>query len=270
MDYYSILGVAKNAESQDIKKAYRKLAAQHHPDRGGNADKFKQVQEAYDTLGDPAKRQQYDNPQPQFNFNSTHGFSQEDILNQMFRQKQRHNLKNPDITLAIDITLEDVQYGKSLIANYNLRTGQNQTVSIDVPPGARNGDTIRYSQLGEDYNRNLQRGDLYVKIRVRSHSVWTRDNDDLSRKIPVDIFTLLLGGKIKISTLDNKEIEINVPKGCKAGTVFSIGGYGLPNRSTRKKGNLYIKVDPIIPNIKDNTILEKIKVLKDEIDSQSK
>src|SRR6056300_1252348 len=72
MDYYSILGVNKNASDQDIRKAYKKKSMQHHPDRGGNEEEFKKVNEAYQTLKDPAKRQQYDNPNQQFNFNSSH------------------------------------------------------------------------------------------------------------------------------------------------------------------------------------------------------
>lgn len=263
MDYYSILGVNKNASDKDIKSAYRKLAMQHHPDKGGDAQKFSKISEAYETLKDPARRQEYDNPTPQFQFNTSHPFGAHpnDIFGSMFRQQQP---KNPDITIAADITLEDVLVGKNLIANYRLRKGKTETVSIDVPPGAKNGDTVRYSGLGEDYHNALPRGDLYVKIRVQRHPIYNRDNDDISKIEKINIFDLMTGTKIDITTIDHTNLKLNVPAGTKPGTVFSVGGYGLPNRRTSRRGNMYVRLEAEMPVIKDEQILERLREIRNE------
>jgi len=268
MDYYSILGVNKNASDKDIKSAYRKLAMQHHPDKGGDAQKFSKISEAYEILKDPVRRQEYDNPAPQFQFNTSHPFgaNPNDIFGSMFRQRQA---KNPDITIAADITLEDVLTGKNLIANYKLRRGKTETVSIDVPPGAKNGDTVRYSGLGEDYHNTLPRGDLYVNIRIRRHPIYNRDNDDISKIERVNIFDLLIGAKIDITTIDNSNLKLNVPAGTKPGTVFSVGGYGLPNRRTSKRGNMYVRLEAEMPIINDNEILDKLREIRNETSIQS-
>ena len=267
MDYYSILGVSKNAAPQDIKKAYRKLAAQHHPDRGGNADKFKQVQEAYDTLGDPAKRQQYDNPQPQFQFNTGNmgGFDPRDpIFDTFFGQGFRRQQRSQDITLGVGIELEDILSGKNMIITYQLPTGMENSVDINIPAGAQDGDTIRFQGLGGDAIAG-HRGDLFIKVRINAHTRFRRDGVHLYLQENISVFTLMLGGQHEIKTLDRKTLNVSIPKGMKSNSVLNLAGQGLPDRRTGKKGNLYLEVIPYIPTINDKKILDKIQQLKDEL-----
>ena len=269
MDYYSILGVGKNASQDDIKKAYRKLAMKHHPDRGGSAEKLQQVNEAYDTLKDPVKRQQYNNPQPRFDSSSMHGGFEgnfEDILNGAFgfgRGPTRS--RNQDIRIKVDVTLKEIFSGKSVIVSYRLRNGQEKNVNLDIPPGVKDGDTIRFHDLG-DNSLPGRRGDLYVVIKLLKDNEWTRTGDNLTTNAKINCLDLILGTKYVITTLDNRTLELNIPPGTKNGTTFSMHGLGIPNVRTSQRGHLFIKVEATIPqNLNEeqlNTIREVVNGYK--------
>jgi curved DNA-binding protein len=270
MDYYSILGVAKNASEQDIRKAYKKMSMQHHPDRGGDEEKFKQINEAYSTLKDPAKRQQYDNPQPQFNFNSSNfrgGNPFEDMFAHAFGQgfKQQRRPRNVDVTIAANITLLDVLKGKEVIATYRLRSGREETVNINIPPGARHGDTIRYEGLGDDSNHRFDRGNLNVRINIERDRVFDRDNDNLWTKSLVNALDLMLGCSIIVNTLDGQSIKINVPAGTKTGKTLRVPEHGLPNLDTGRRGNMFVRVEADIPLVNDQTIINELQALRNKI-----
>jgi curved DNA-binding protein len=263
MDYYSILGVAKSANQDDIKRAYRKLAMQHHPDKGGDEAKFKQINEAYSVLGDPAQRAQYDTPQPQMRFRAGNfGDDQfSDMMSQMFTGRMR---RNPDITIAAKIDLVDSIIGKKLIAAYRLRSGREETVNIDVPPGARHGDTIRFAGLGDDAMPG-QRGNLFVKIQILPHPVWRREDDDLYAKQNVNALDLILGCSIIVNTVEGRQLELKIPKSTRSGTTFSISDYGAPNGHTGRRGKIFLVVDAEIPKIDDEEVLNKIREIRNAI-----
>ena len=157
IDHYSTLGVGKNANADDIKKAYRKLAGKHHPDKGGDTATFQKIEEAYRILSDPNQRQQYDNPMPQgnpfgfpgggggFNFNFNSDIN--DLFGQMFQQ---HNARRPNTPHAfrtqVHITLEQAYYGDS--QNLQLRTPHgNHAITIEIPTGVNHGSQIRYENV---------------------------------------------------------------------------------------------------------------------------
>lgn len=267
MDYYSILGVDKSASSQDIKRAYRKLASKHHPDKGGDGKLFQKIQEAYDTLGDENNRQQYDNPQPQFQFNSQHFQDINDIFSMFGQAGGGRRPQNRDVTIAAEINLEDVLYGKQLIAAYRLRNGREENVNIDIPPGARHGDTIRYEGLGDDTDPRVPRGNLNVKIHINNHPVWRREGVNLIKTEQVNVFDLLLGCTVIIKTIDNKNIKLTIPRGTKPGTKFSMNGFGLPDMRSRRRGSAYIVVEALIPEISKQETLDKLREIKNEINS---
>ena len=281
MDYYSILGVNRNASPEEIKKAYRKQAMANHPDRNNGDDvKFKQINEAYDTLKDPTKRQQYDNPQPRFNTNhmnqhdpfgmgSTGGF--DEMFSSMFRQPHMRSRqpKNNDITIAADVELSDVMLGKDLILSYRLATGKNETVEVSIPAGAKHGDAVKFQGLGDDGNPRFPRGDLLVKIRIRKDAKYIREGNNIVTTYKADVFDLLIGTTAIIETPDKKKVKLNIPRGTKPGQVFSVPQYGIPDLNTRQRGHLYVKIDVIIPKITDTRLIGKIQELKDEINLQS-
>ena len=191
MDYYSTLGVGKNATDDDIKKAYRKLAMKHHPDRGGDESTFKKISEAYDVLSDPQKKQIVDlggDPKNQGNGNSfnqgpfefhfnTGGVppGMEDIFGRFGfgsgfgRQPMQ---KNKTLNINVDITLEDVLSGRDINAEITIpSTGKRKMINIAIPAGIEHGQQIRYEGMGDDAIRELRPGDLIVNVNVQAKAV---------------------------------------------------------------------------------------------------
>ena len=278
-DYYNILGVSRNASPEEIKKAYRKQAMANHPDRtGGDDTKFKQVSEAYETLRDPQKKAVYDNPRPdmqsqQWRGNEFNNANMEDIFASMFGHRnnshQRQRMRNPDITVAADIDLKDVITGKDVLISFRLASGKQETVDVQIPAGAKNGDAIRYEGFGDDANPNVPRGNLIVKIRERKDRKFVRDGNNIVTTYPVDVFELITGTIVIVNTPDNRKVKLNIPKGTQSGRVFSINGYGIPDLNTRQKGHLYVKINCVIPNISDPNIMRQLQDLKDEISNST-
>jgi len=272
MDYYSILGVSKTASTEDIKKAYRKLAMKHHPDKGGDEARFKQINEAYSVLSDQQKRSQYDNPNPWGN-NTASGQAQgfDDFFGAFFGQgfARQRVPRNRDISIAVKITLEEAFQGKNVVGSYRLYSGIEESSSIEIPSGARHGDTIRYSGLGDNSIPNVPRGNLNIKIHVLKHPRWNRDGDNLYRLCVVDVFDLLIGATVTIDSIEGKKLNLNIPQGTRPGTKFSMPGFGMPNVHTKRRGDAIIQVEAKIPRINDQEIVKRLSEIKDEIDKST-
>lgn len=258
MDYYQTLGVNRNASQDEIKKAYRKLASKHHPDKGGDKQKFQEIEEAYRTLSDDQKRAEYDNPQSHFSGfggGPFGGMDPNDIFGSMFgggvhfghgfRQQVR---KNRSITITIQVTLKEILVGKNVVGSIKLPSGHDQAIQITIPPGVETGDAIKYSGLGDDSISEYPRGDLIAQIQEIPDPVFRREGMDVVVEQTISVFDAILGTKLKITTIDDKTIELTVPAGTKPGTVFSCAKHGLPNKKfTGKRGNMYVKVTVSIP-----------------------
>jgi len=243
MDYYSILGVSKNASDTEIKKAYKAKSMKHHPDRGGDEEEFKRINEAYQHLSNPQKRAEYDNPQTQFQFHSGMG-GFEDIFGNMFGNRRP---QNRTITIGVDIMLEDVYKGKSLVANYQLPSGQQQTVSIDIPQGVSHGDVIRFVGMGDNSIRELPPGDLHVQVQILKHPRYSSDGFNVECTKQVAVFDLIKGIDLEIEIPDGRRIKLHVPPGTQPGTKLKIKGHGLPSRRQRKNGDFFVQIKGVIP-----------------------
>ena len=173
-------------------------------------------------------------------------------------------MRNQDITIAADISLEDIVSGKDVIATYRLPSGREETVNITLPPGIQSEDRIRYHGMGGDIVQNAPRGDLHVVIRVRRHPDYDVDGINLYIDKKLNLFDFVLGTNLTIKTIHNRTLSVNVPAGSNPGTVFSIGGQGLPDRRSGQTGNLYIKVLGITPKINDEKIREQLRKIQDE------
>lgn len=270
MDYYKLLNINKTASQEDVKKAYRKLAMECHPDRNGGDDvKFKQINEAYETLGDPNKRQAYDSPQPRVDTNFTNnpnfgGHPFGDVFSDLFRQAHARNqprFKNRDITIQSAITLKDVMVGTSVYVTYTTSNGKTEYVNVEIPGGAKDGDTIKYNNLGDNADPRLPRGDLYVKVRVKKDTIWERDGNNIITNKVIDIFDLMSGTRVIIETPDNKRLELTIPSGTKPGKILNIKGHGIPDLRTKRRGDAYVQIDCAMPTIKNTTILTQIRNL---------
>ncbi len=304
-DYYKILGVSKNAEKDEIKKAYRKLARQYHPDVNPDnkaaEEKFKELNEAYEVLSDPEKRQKYNQfgaswkqyshtgGRPEdFNWNqwsagpSSGGYTRtvsqeelEQILGQDFgsafggggvggfsdffetlfggmgqratgyggKQRVVRAQRGRDNEQNIQISLEDAFRGTTI----QLQWEEGKRIEAKIPQGVRNGSRVRLSGQGEAGFEGGKAGDLYLKIHVRPHPVFKREKDDLRIDLPVDLYTVILGGKVNVPTLD-KPVELTIPIGTTNGKTFRLRGLGMPKLgSPKERGNLYATVDVQLP-----------------------
>ena len=265
MDYYSILGISKNADEKAIRKAYKQKSMQHHPDRGGDEEQFKKVNEAYSTLKDPVKRQQYDNPHTQYNFNSQDfrgGHPFEDLFRNGFRQPRRHG--NRDIQVSYTIDLVDCFVGKNITIKYNIPSGRVELLDIHLPPGCKDGDTIKLDGHGDDTFPG-PRGNLLLRIKIKKNRDWIVDGLDIITTKKVNILDLLTGTELEVHAPDNKRISLKVPKGSQSGTTFSVSGYGIPNIKRGNRGNLYVKIVGVVPTINDESIMKQVEDLKDAI-----
>ena len=257
MDYYNTLGISKSASEADIKAAYRKMALRHHPDRGGDEKKFKEVTEAYETLSDPQKKQMFDmgvDPNAQhtsyrqgspfeFHFN-TGNF--EDVFSN-FGFGGRPVRKNKTLNVNIEVTLEDILKGRVIDAEIGIPSGSKRLVNIEVPPGIENGQQIRYRGMGEHTLKDVPPGDLIVNVFVKEHPIFQRQGDMLMIKKFISPWDAMLGSDITIETIDKKTLTIGIPAGTQPDTVLSCRGEGLTNMRTKVRGNLLIKIQIEIP-----------------------
>ena len=258
-DYYSTLGINKTAGQDEIKKAYRRLASQHHPDKGGDTAKFQQIEEAYRILSDPEKRQQYDNPAPQ-------GFQQfvgmppgfEDMMSQMFggggfgdifgRQRYQQPQRNRTLNIQTTITLEEAFYGKDLIATLGLPSGREQMIEVKIPAGVQDGTVLRLSQMGDDTLQNVPRGDIHLTVNISAHNVLQRQGDDLVLELDVNCIDAILGKTFFIDTIDKKTLELSLKAGTQHGQIMAANGYGMPKMNdNRFRGRLLIVINIKIP-----------------------
>lgn len=278
MDYYQTLGVQPNASPEEIKKAYRKLANKHHPDKGGDQNKFKDISVAYDTLSDPQRKADYDMQRQgggrQFHFNANDFQQFQDIFgggfdpfshrsNPFFGQGRQ--ARNRDLNIRCQISLLDSYTGKQLEATYKLLNGVEQNVVINIPAGINHGETIRYPQLGDNSIPHLPRGNLNVTIVVAPSAEFHRAGDDIYTTVEVTPIDSMIGCKKQIKTITNQTLVMDIRAGVETGTEYAMAGQGFPNVQTGRRGR-FVAVVKIKSNaITDQTLIEKLKAINEEI-----
>ena len=253
-DYYAKLGVPKTATADEIKRAFRRLASQHHPDKGGDTQKFQAIQEAYATLGDEQKRAEYNNPRPQFSGFHGHpgGVNINDIFGQMFGQQfaQQHPRRN-HVRITLWISLLDVATGGRRTVSLGTQSGVS-AVEIEIPLGINDGDNVQYEGIGPG------RSDLVVQFRVSPDRTWLRDGLNLTQEVKIDIWSLILGGDLTVDTLNGKTLSTRVPERTQPGTMLRLKGQGLRDRSGNV-GDIFIRVQTFLPDQIAPEILDAIQ-----------
>jgi DnaJ-class molecular chaperone len=241
LDHYATLGVSRTASQDEIKRAFRKLASQHHPDKGGDTAKFQQIQAAYDTLGDTVKRADYDSPRPQFSgfpggaqFNNIH-----DIFNMFgqggFGQRPQRN----HVRMSLWINLSDVATGGR--RPVSLSTGQgHSTVEIEIPLGLNDGDSIQYAGLAPGGQ------DLVITFRIQPDRVWQRNALNLSCEQTVSIWDMILGGDLVVTSITGENLTVTIPVNTQPGTVLRLRNQGLRDQQGRR-GDLHVRLAARIP-----------------------
>lgn len=272
MNYYKVLGVNENADSDEIKSAYRKLAKVMHPDSGGDSEKFQQLSEAYDVLKDPVKRKQYD--MQMRTRSGTSAFS--DIfsdLNQSgftwtVRTKRRSaQTKNKDLNVEVSITLAESLEDTEKIISVRHLTGDRKFVTITIPAGTIEG-FLKYSGLGDSSIQGLPPGDLHVKVRVNDFQGFDHDGIDLKKHITISVYQAILGGTVTMNSPWGKKLNVTIPPGTQHGTVLNVPGHGLPKfKDPNTIGRLLLTVLIKIP---ENLTDEQLKMVRrlSEIDNE--
>ncbi|MFZ3044763.1 MAG: J domain-containing protein [Desulfatirhabdiaceae bacterium] len=282
-DYYQMLGVAKTASDEEIKKSYRKLAMKYHPDKtkGDKSaeEKFKQISEAYAVLSDKEKRQQYDT------FGSAgfqQRYSQEDIFknfdfSDIFRDigfggarfssgrkggvrfsfgggqpfgqfgQQEVAVKGSDLVYELPLTIEEIINGAQKTLSFQ-HGDRQETLTVKIPKGMVPGKKIRLSGKGDPGYSGGPAGDLFIKSVLMEHPVYELKGHDVIMKRPIRLTEALLGTTLVVTTIDGKEFNLKVPSGIRANTKMRIAGHGVPHMNESRQGDLYVQIEIQIPS----------------------
>ena len=294
-DYYKVLGVERNAGADEIKRVYRKLARQLHPDVNPDDKeaeaRFKDINEAYEVLGDSEKRSKYDQLGSDWQrwqraghdpggFDWSQWFSPgggaprgspggvrvefsdlndilggggfSDFFNALFgagtpragqtrsghSRAYRRPARGQDLEQIVEISLEEAFLGTSRTLE---RDGKRLEASI--PAGAKTGTRIRLTGQGAPAAAPSggPAGDLYLKIKVKPHSQFRREESDLHLETPLDIYTAILGGNTVVTTLGG-DVELKIPAGTQSGQLIRLRGKGMPRLKGKGNGDLYVKI----------------------------
>lgn len=280
-DYYTVLGLAKNASEAEIKKAYRKLAMKYHPDHAqGDAsseEKFKQISEAYAVLSDPEKRRQYDMYGSEgfrqqysqedifrnFDFGSIfrefgfgEGFSQGGRGGTRFtfggerpfgtRRGGQAAARGSDLEYELSLSLGDVASGTTKTFNLQ-REGRTETLTVKIPKGMITGKRIRLAGKGNPSPFGGPPGDLFIRSRVEDDALFTSDGYDLLTHLEIPLSQAALGTSVEVPALDRKSLRLKVPPGTRHGTKLRLAGHGLPHMRGDARGDLFVVVQIAIP-----------------------
>jgi len=275
-DYYDILGVAKDATPEAIKKAYRKFAMQYHPDKNKGdadaADRFKELSEAYQTLSNSDKKAQYDarHQDPFSRFANAGGSGNpmmDDFMN-MFRENANMFVVGADIRVTFPMTLEQVLSGAKFNRTITRKLFNGQTQSyqpnLDIPSGVHHSDTFTKGQGGHyAQGHGTRAGGLVIQIAVKDHIHFKREDMNLIYKHQVNFIDLIEGCEIFVPLLEGGKAKINVEAGTKSDAVLSLKGKGLPiKHNSSIRGNILVHLSVYIPSEiseEDKNVLDVLK-----------
>ena len=287
-NYYDVLGVNEKATSAEITKAFKDLAKQHHPDRGGDEAKFKEINEAHDTLKSSQKRHDYDTMR-KFGGSSTggqHPFFNEDIFGDFFSgfgggdmdfggsfnftrgpggerifRQNRQTRGNRNVQVRMAISIKEAMMNNEKTINYKLPSGRDEFATVKIPAGVQHGITFKFAGMGDDSIRNMPRGDLMVVMSVLDSDGYTRKGNDLYTDKTIDCFQAVRGHEFNLKTLEDKIIKVKVPAGTQPNTLLQVQGQGMPvHKTIGIRGNLYVKIHVLIPQL-SAADMKKIKDL---------
>jgi curved DNA-binding protein len=294
IDYYKILDLKKDASTDDIKKAYRKLARKHHPDLNPNNEeankKFQQINEANEVLSDPDKRKKYDKygkdwqhadqldaqeqqrrqyQSPGGGYNGggssySGGFGGEDFsdfFSSMFgggggRSSRNSPFKGQDYNADLQLNLVD-----AYTTHKQTLTVNGKQVRINIPAGVENGQKIKLTGYGAPGVNNGPPGDLYIKFNISDHPRFKRKGNDIYIQEEVDLYTAILGGEKIVETLNGK-VKLKIPEGTQPDTTLRLKGKGFPiYKKEDQFGDLYVKWQVKLPtnlNAEQKELFEKL------------
>ena len=251
---YQTLGVERTATADEIKRAYRKLASQHHPDRGGDTKTFQEIQAAYDILGDAQKRSAYENPRHQFEGMGGQAFNFDSIFNVFgarFNHPQQQRQQHQRAVMSLWITLQDVARGGPKTISVGTHQG-TMTVEIEIPAGMDDGTIVQYPGVGPGGM------DLIITFRIHPNPRWERQAHNLITDQPIDVWNLILGCSVNVQDILGNSLSLTIPPGTQPNTLMRLRGRGLQNRSGQS-GDLLIRVQAQIPKDIPEDLIDMIR-----------
>ncbi len=290
-DPYQILGVSKNATDKEIQAAYRKLAKQYHPDLNpGNKaaeEKFKEVTAAQELLSNPEKRKRYDRGEinasgeehyyrgggyrnfaegaPGEHYNAFYGFGGDntdvgDIFSRFFHQHKPRpekpvlRAKGRDATYELDVEFLDAIRG----ATKRITLPGGETLDVKIPPGLKDGQSLRLKHKGQEGIAGGERGDAYIACHILSHPYFTRKDNDIYITLPVTLNEALSGGKVMVPTVTGP-VALSIPSGSNTGNILRLKGKGAIDPANRKQGDQYVTLSVFLPDTPDMELKECVK-----------
>jgi DnaJ-class molecular chaperone len=276
-DLYATLGVARDASQDVIKRAYRKLAKEMHPDLNPDkdvAERFKRVTAAYDILSDPDKRGKYDRgeidasgqerPQHQYyrdfaedpaagRFYAREGAgdadSMHDILEGLFGgrgERVRVRARGADVSYTLPIDFLDAAKG----AKKRVTVADGRTIDLTIPAGVTDRQTLRLKGQGMPGFEGGRPGDAYVEVHIQPHAYFTRKDNNVHLDLPVGLSEAVLGGKVEVPTIDGP-VSMTVPKGANTGTTLRLRGKGIVDQKSGQRGDQYVRLQVVLPKTPD-------------------
>ncbi|OYW22831.1 MAG: molecular chaperone DnaJ [Planctomycetales bacterium 12-60-4] len=288
-DFYKTLGVARNASADEIRKAYRKLARENHPDAKKDdpaaAELFKQVQEAYAVLSDPEKREQYDRygaafhqagrtpggkggpggqtyswsssgaPGGGFDFNDLFGrsFDFEEVLGggRRGRGGARPPARGTDLEAEVRVSFETAATGGSVDIQLEAG-GTSQTLAVKIPAGVDTGSVIRLAGQGQPGRFNGSAGDLLLTVQVEPHRYFRREGANLLVDVPITPSEAVLGAKVEVPTLTEGAVVLTIPPGTSSGMKLRLRGKGIVDPQSKQPGDQFVVVKIVVPRDADD------------------
>lgn len=299
-DLYQVLGVAKSATQDEIKKAYRKLTRKYHPDVNPDNPsaeaKFKEVQNAFDILGEPEKRKQYDTfgrtmpgggfpggaGGPQFNWGQGGQAGPIDLGSLFGGQvdfadlfggaaggggggrggsaagRTRRGRAGQDVQLEVEIPFRIAVEGGSYELQFE-RAGQHERLMVKIPAGVDTGSVVRLGGQGEPGAGGGPPGDLLVKMNVAADPVFRRDGQNLLVDLPLTIAEAVLGTKVEVPTIHEGLVMLTVPPGTSSGAKLRLRGKGVPDRQTGQRGDQHVVIKIVVPKKIDEAAEKALK-----------
>ncbi|HEX5670438.1 MAG TPA: DnaJ C-terminal domain-containing protein [Sulfuricurvum sp.] len=276
---YTTLEIAPGASEAEIKKAYRKLARQYHPDVNKDPkaeEKFKEINAAYEVLSDKEKRAKYDQyGDSMFGGQNFHDFSRaqggnvdlDEILRSMFSQGGGSGFGGGGfggfggfggmVNLDIDANVT-VPFSVAVLGGKHTINLSGESFDIKIPAGIKSGEKLRVRGKGK--RQGSQSGDLYLRIDISPNPEYEREGDTLVKTFNVPLYAALFGGKVSVQTLE-KEVTLKVPENTKNGQRFRLKEMGVVNRQSGARGDLYLKANIVLPSVAsiDPELAEQMK-----------
>ncbi|MCL1890490.1 MAG: J domain-containing protein [Coriobacteriia bacterium] len=282
-NYYDILGVGSSASLDEIKKSFKKLARKHHPDAGGDEAQFKEISEAYDTLSDAKKREEYDvflkyggfaggaaggawgGRGQQGNWQTVTDFGDMGAWGSIFESMRsgegafgtqwdfpEMKARGRDVKVTLEVSFDEAFAGAEKRVTLNTgegKTKRTQQLAIKVPKGAVDDSKLRYKGKGGAGKKGGANGDLIVTLKLKPHELYTRQGADVLFDLPVSFAEAALGASIVVPAPDGSKVKLRVPKGTQEDAVLVIKGKGAPRARSKNEssGDLKARIHIVVP-----------------------